>query len=191
MGDITRLQMPQAVVNALVQDLRRVDDLWARLNTLLLQPAPPRSPAGTEKSDKLRAMAYDLAATYLTAALDHARAWRTLLHAGEVPVYAHFSLLRTAHESALIALWLLEPGLSADERRARGVAAQMADYEERHKLEEDMAITAVPPPAQTAAQRQARLLTLAKLQGLTQPNRKGEDVLTTSMPSIVGIVHPP
>src|SRR5262245_56280211 len=33
------------------------------------------------------------------------------------------SLLRTAHESALVGLWLVEPGVSADERRARGVAA--------------------------------------------------------------------
>jgi hypothetical protein len=103
-------------------------------------------------------MAYDSAATYLSAALDHMRAWRTLLHAGEVPTYAHFSLLRTAHESALIALWLLEPGLLADERRARGLAAQMADYEEKRKFQEDMAVMAVPPPAQTAAQRPAHLL---------------------------------
>ena len=127
-------------------------------------------------------MAYDLAATYLRAALDHVRTWRILLRAGEVPSYAHFSLLRTAHESALIALWLLEPGASADARRARGVAAQLADYEERRKLEEDMAVTAATPPAQTAAQRQAHLLTLAKQQGLTRPNKKGETVLITSMP---------
>jgi hypothetical protein len=113
------------------------------------------------------------------------RAWRTLLRAGEVPTYAHFSLLRTAHESALIALWLLEPGLSADERRARGIAAQWTDYEEKRKLQEDMAVTAVPPPAQTAARRQADLLKLAKQQGLTQPNRKGRDVLVKPMPSAV------
>jgi hypothetical protein len=174
---ITRSQMPQAVANALVQDLHRLDDLWKRLDVLVLQPAHRGSVADQEKRDKLGAMAYDLAATYLRAALDHMRAWRTLLHAGEVPTYAHFSLLRTAHESALIALWLLEPGLLADERRARGIAAQFADYEEKRKLQEDMAVTAVPPPAQTAAQRQAHLLTLAKQQGLTRPNRKGKDVL--------------
>lgn len=185
LNDFTRLQMPQAAANALVHDLHRVDDLWTRLDVLVVQPAPPRSPAGREKSDKLRAMAYDLAATYLRAALDHMRAWRTMVHAGEVPTYAHFSLLRTAHESALIALWLLEPGLSADERRTRGVAAQLADYEEKRKLQEDMAVTAVPPPAQTAAQRQAHLLTLARQQGLTQPNRQGKDVLLTPMPSAV------
>jgi hypothetical protein len=185
LNDLTRQQMTPTVVNALFHDLHRVDDLWARLDALVLQPAPPRSPAGTERSDKLQAMAYDLAATYLSAALDHVRTWRTLLHAGEVPGYAHFSLLRTAHESALIALWLLEPGLSSDERRARGVAAQLADYEERRKLEEDMAITAVPPPAQMAGQRQAHLLALAKQHGLTRPNKKGETVLTSPMPAAV------
>jgi hypothetical protein len=180
---ITRLQMPQAVANALVQDLHRLDDLWKRLDVLVLQPAHPGTPADVEKSDKLGAMAYDLAATYLSAALDHMRAWRTLLHAGEVPTYAHFSLLRTAHESALIALWLLGPGLLADERRARGLAAQMADYEEKRKLQVDMAVMTVPPPAQTAAQRQAHLLKLAKQQGLTQPNKKGKDVLLIPMPN--------
>lgn len=177
--------MPQAAANALIQDLHRLDDLWKRLDVLVLQPAHPGSPADVEKRDKPGAMAYDLAATYLRAALDHMRAWRTLLHAGEVPTYAHFSLLRTAHESALIALWLLEPGLLADERRARGIAAQFADYEEKRKLQEDMAVTAVPPPAQTAAQRQAHLLRLAKQHGLTQPNRQGKDVLVISMPSAV------
>jgi hypothetical protein len=185
LSDLTRLQMPPAVVNALLHELRQVDNLSARLHVLVLQPAPPRSPASVETNDKLQAMGHDLAATYLAAALDHVHAWRTLLHAGKVPSYAHFSLLRTAHESALIALWLLEPGLSADERRARGVAAQLADYEERRKLEEDMMVSAVPPPAQTAAQRQAHLLTLAKQHGLTRPNKKGEAVLTTPMPSTV------
>jgi hypothetical protein len=189
LSEITRVQMPQAAANALVRDLRRVDDLWTRLDILVLQPAPMRSPARTERGDKLGAMAYDLAATYLRAALDHMRAWRAMVHAGEVPIYAHFSLLRTAHESALIALWLLEPNLSAHERRARGVAAQLADYEERRKLEEDLAVTAVPPPAQTAAQRKTHFMKLAKEQGLTQPNRKGEDVLTTPMPSAVELLY--
>ena len=77
---ITGLQMPQAVANALVQDLHRVDDFWKRLDVLVLRPAHPGSPADVEKSDKLGAMAYDLAATYLRAALDHMRAWRILLH---------------------------------------------------------------------------------------------------------------
>jgi hypothetical protein len=183
--DVTRSEMPPAIVDALFQDLHRVDDLSARLDTIVLQPAPPQSPAGIGRTDKLQAMGYDLAATYLRAAIDHVHTWLTLLRAGEVPSYAHFSLLRTAHESALIALWLLEPGLSSDDRCARGVAAQLADYEERRKFEEDMAITEVSPPARTAAQRQAHLLALAKQQGLTRPNKKGEPILTTPMPSAV------
>jgi hypothetical protein len=123
--DVTRSEMPPAIVDALFQDLHRVDDLSARLDTIVLQPAPPQSPAGIGRTDKLQAMGYDLAATYLRAAIDHVHTWLTLLRAGEVPSYAHFSLLRTAHESALIALWLLEPGLSSDDRCARGVAAQL------------------------------------------------------------------
>ncbi len=171
--------MPQPVTAALVQQLDRVDALSTRLDALILKPPPPGSAAFVDKNDRLRVLAHDLAPTYLVAALDHLRAWRTLLHAGEVPMYAHMSLLRTAHESALAALWLVEPGVSADERCARGVAAQLADYKERRNVEVAMAITSAPPPAQTAVQRHAALLAVAEQRGLTKASQKGQAVLIT------------
>ena len=162
------MQMPQAVAAALTRELNRVDALWARLDTLVLQPAPQGSAAFVDRNDKLRSFAHDLAATYLRAALDHVRTWHTLLHAGKVPIYAHMSLLRTAHESAFVALWLVEPGVLADERRARGVAAQLADYDARRKFEADIGVTAVQPPAQTAAGRDR--LIWPHRDGLTWPH---------------------
>ncbi len=183
---IVRIQMSQAVADALVQELNRVEALWARLDGLVVQPPPPGSAAFVDKNDTLRALAHDLAAMYLRASLDHLRAWRTLLHAGDVPIYAHMSLLRTAHESAFFALWLVEPGVSADERRARGVAAQLASYEERRKFEADLSRATPPqPPAQTATQRRTQLLALAEQQGLTKINRKGQAVLITQLLSAV------
>ncbi len=178
--------MPPAVAEALAREVGRTDALWARLDAVLLRPDLPGSPAASEKRDRLGAFAYDLAATYLRAALDHIRAWQTLLlRAGEVPSFAHFSLLRTAHESAFVALWLMEPGRPAEERLARGVAAQLADYEERHKLEVDMGMTAAQPPGRTAAQRRTQLLEDAERHGLTKVNGKGKTVLTTPLPSTV------
>jgi len=183
-----RLQMPPAVAEALAREVRCTDALWARLDAVLLPPDPPGSPAASEKGDRLGAFAYDLAATYLRAALDHLRAWQTLLlRAGEVPSFAHLSLLRTAHESAFVALWLMEPGVPAEQRRARGVAAQLADYEERHKLEADMGITAAQPPGRTAAQRCTDLLAEANRHGLTKVDSKGNTVLTTPLPSTVDL----
>jgi hypothetical protein len=180
------LELSPAVAEALAREVRRVDALWARLDAFLLRPDPPGSPAASEKRDRLGAFAYDLAATYLRAALDHLRAWQALLlRAGEVPSFAHLSLLRTAHESAFVALWLMEPGVPAEERRARGVAAQLADYEERHKLEADMGVTAVQPPARTAVQRRTELLASAERHGLTRVDSKGKTVLATPLPSTV------
>jgi len=174
-----RLQMPPAVAEALAREVGRTDALWARLDAVMLRPDLPGSAATSEKRDRLGAFAYDLAATYLRAALDHTRAWQTLLRAGEVPSFAYLSLLRTAHESAFVALWLMEPGVPAEERRARGVAAQLADYEERHKLEADMGITAIQPPGRTAAQRRTELLADATRHGLTRVTSKGKAVVTT------------
>lgn len=179
--------MPAEVVTKLVADLAHVDRLWARLDTLMFAIDPPASEAARDKTEKHRALAYDLAATFLRAALDHVRAWRTLVHAGEVPIFAQFSLLRTAHESALTAYWLCEPGITPDERRARGIAAQLADYDERRKFEIDAGMPAPQPPARTAKERYDELFAAAREYGLTRTNAKDKEVLATPMPSAVDL----
>jgi hypothetical protein len=106
--------MPAEIVARLVVDLARADSMWARLDDLVISPEPPSSQAARDKAEKHRALAYDHAATYVHAAIDHVTAWRALLHSGHVPTYAPFSVLRTAHESALIAYWLADPGITSD-----------------------------------------------------------------------------
>jgi hypothetical protein len=107
----------------LSQDLTEVDQLWRRLDIAVLTPPAAGGAANSDMADRIRAYAYDQAATAMRAALDHLRAWRTLFVACEMPMYAHLSLLRTGHEAALLAYWLAEPTIDADTRRARRVAA--------------------------------------------------------------------
>ena len=107
---------------------------------------------------------------------------------GLVPVYAHMSLIRTTYESALLSYWLLEPGLVPNGRRARGVAAQVADYDERRKFEEAAGIKiAPPPPGKLAAQRLADLKAVSTQLGLTRQNKKGETILVVTVPATVDL----
>ncbi|MCW6004616.1 hypothetical protein K1W54_08470 [Micromonospora sp. CPCC 205371] len=120
----------------------------------------------------------------MRAALDHIRAWRALLRAGEVPTYAHISLLRTAHEAALLAYWLSEPSIDADTRLARGVAAQAADYDERRKFEQASNMPA-PPTGKLAAERLADLMDAAQDAGLVRLDRTGKRILSINIPATV------
>jgi hypothetical protein len=74
----------------------------------------------------------------------HLHAWRFLLEAGLMPTYGHMFLIRTAHESALLAYWLVEPGIDSATRLARAVAARADDYEERRNFEESIGAKARP-----------------------------------------------
>jgi hypothetical protein len=85
-----------------------------------------------------------------------------------MPTYAHMSLIRTAHESALLAYWLVEPGIDSATRLARGIAARADDYEERRNFEESIGAKARP-----AKQVQARQGQTGRLDG--DGNRAGTD----------------
>lgn len=169
----------------LSRDLTEVDQLWRRLDIVVLTPSAAGSAASGDIGDRLRAYAHDQAATALRAALDHLRSWRTLLVAGEMPAYAHLSLLRTGHEAALLAYWLVEPTIDAVTRLARGVAAQAADYEERRKFEEAIGLTVAVPPGKLAADRLSDLMTAARSLGLVRLNRKGDEILAVGVPATV------
>src|SRR5205809_6087546 len=111
--------MPEETLTPLLAELDRVDGIRKRFDVAMLTPAAEGSAAAADQADRLRAYAYDQAATAMSAALDHLYAWRNLLRAGEMPTYAHLTLLRTAHESALLGYWLTEPGVDSDLRLAR------------------------------------------------------------------------
>jgi hypothetical protein len=185
LGEPDREDLDPQTFEVLSQDLSTVGSIWSRLDIAMLTPPAPGSAASVELTEKLRAYAYDHAAMSLRASVDHLRAWQGLLAAGEMPIYAHFSLLRTAHEAALVAYWLTEPGIDPNDRLARGVAAQAADYDERRKAEEAVGMTVVTPPAKLAADRLRDLMSAADNLGLTYLNRKGRQVLNLVLPATV------
>jgi hypothetical protein len=159
-----------------------------RFEVALLNPPAASSVASAEQADKLRGYAYDQAASAIVAALDHLDTWWSLLQGARyMPTYAHMTLLRTVHESALFAYWLTEPGIDPDVRRGRGVAAHAKDYDERRKFEESRGITSFTPPGKLAKDRLADLTAMADKVGLVKLDRKGHQVLTVAVPATVDL----
>jgi hypothetical protein len=189
MASYERQRQPASpeLVRRLHAALAPIDQASERLDALVLGSAEPGSAAAADRLDPLTVRGYDLAVVFLRASLDHVWTWRTFLEAGAIPLYAHISLLRTAHESAYFALWLSASGLDAGVRRARAVAAQLDDYEERNKVEQAGG-TFAPNPAgrgKTAQQRIDDLMAEADKAGLTRLNKNGVPILQTTMPSAV------
>jgi hypothetical protein len=177
--------MPEETLTALLTELSRLDGLRQRFGVAVLTPPAEGSAAQADQGNRLRAYAYDQAAIAISASLDHLYAWWNLLRGGEMPTYAHLTLLRTAHESALLAYWLTEPGIGLDLRMARGVAAQAADYDERRRFEDSIGRTTVTPPARLAEDRLADLMASAADLDLVRPDRRGNNVLAVSVPATV------
>jgi hypothetical protein len=184
-GEPIWIPLPTQAQQTLLGDLVRLDDLSRRIDVAITTPPAAGSVAAAELADTTQAYAHDLAVTAIRASLDHLGAWRTLLGAGVMPMYAHMSLIRTAHESALVAYWLVEPGVDAATRRTRGIAAQAADYDERRKFEESVGLTNPSPPGKLAVDRLADLIATATQLGLTQLNKRGDPVLKTVVPGTV------
>jgi hypothetical protein len=114
---------------ALTRDLGRLDELQQREGVLTLSDPAEGSPAARDTTESERAYAHDHALGCIEAALDHLVAWRHLLFEARImPMFAHMSLLRTAHEAALLAEWLMDPTIDDDTRRARGFAVQLEDF---------------------------------------------------------------
>ena len=174
-----------ALLHILNTDFDRVQELWRRLDVALTTPASPTSASAADHEDQFEAFAHDLAAAFLRATVDHLVTWRQVISSGFMPTYAHLSLIRTAHESAWLAYWLMEPGVDPATRLARGVAAQRDDYEERLKIEEAMNTPKPEPPAKSAADRVNNLMNEAEVRGLTKLNKRGQRILATPLPSAV------
>lgn len=79
--------------------------------------------------------AWDLSVASIGAANDHLVALDGLLGVEQKPTWAYFTLMRSAVETACLARWLSEPGITPSRRLGRGVAAQIADLSERAKVE--------------------------------------------------------
>lgn len=152
----------------------------------LAGPPSPHSRAGIALSDPMATFAFHLAATSITTSLDHLRTVAQVVQTALIPAFALMSLLRTGHECALVAEWLLEPSITDDQRTARGVGAQICDYDERRKFEEAIR-RPTPPGGQLAVDRLSALLRDASARGYTKPNAKGVSVGIAPLPSTVDL----
>lgn len=98
--------------------------------------------------------------------VEHLEVWmRFVDKTGLLPPFSYLTLLRGSLEGAVLARWLLDPTLSAGERRSRGVGAQWVDYDERRKLEADAGLI-VTRPGRTAAERMRGLESIARRYGI-------------------------
>lgn len=167
------------------KDFERVQELWQRFDVAVTTPAATSSASAVEHGDQLTAFAHDLAAASLRAVIDHLVTWHRVISNGFSPTYAHLSLIRTAHESSWLAYWLMEPGIDAATRLARGVAAQRDDYDERRKIEEAPGGPQYQPPAKSAAERLNDLMTEAAARGFTKLNKNNQPMLITPLLSAV------
>lgn len=146
----------------------------------------PGSRAFNALSDNHGAMAFHLAASSLIASLDHLGTVADIVSSGRIPTYALMSLLRTGHECALVAEWLMDPTIDDNTRVSRGVGAQVADYEERRKLEDTLKAPE-PGRGKLARHRIDDLLQEALPRGYAKPNKKGAIVPSDPLPGAVAL----
>jgi len=156
--------MSTPVLPELVDALRAIEPLTPRLQTATV--TRPGSQAERDAKVRVGRHALELAIAALAGGLDHLEAWRQLvLGAGVLPPFAYVTLIRVSIEGAVVGRWLLEPGLTRDERRSRGLGAQRADCDERRKFEEQRGM-GVPVSGKRAADRISDLEKMANRLGL-------------------------
>jgi hypothetical protein len=164
-ASVTIRDVSGPVLPELAAALSAIEPLTPRLQTATV--ALPGSQAEWDARVRVGRHASELAIAALAGGLDHLEAWRQLVvGAGVLPPLAYVTLIRAGLEGAVVARWLLEPGLARDERRSRGLGAQRADYEERRKFEEQRGMGR-PPRGKRATERISDLEKVAKRLGLT------------------------
>lgn len=172
-------QLGQPAMSAITKELAQLPGLIQVYHDALEVPAVG-SRAERLLSDELGERAIHIASTCIASALDHVSTMKRIAESRELPPYALFSLARTAHESALNAEWLMEPGLDESDQIARGVGAQYDDYCERAKAEAAMGSQRTGA-GQLAVDRRATYMTKAHARGFAELNAKGVMVPTRTV----------
>ncbi|MEZ5412070.1 MAG: hypothetical protein R2761_28800 [Acidimicrobiales bacterium] len=139
--------------------------------------------------DSIEARVFQLAGVSLSSSLDHLFAHLIIVEARKIPAFGCMSLLRAAHETALVARWLVDPSIGSVEQCERAVGAQYADYNERDKLERSLGITAAAGGGKTAIDRRADFMGKAKAMGMTKVDRKGDTVPKRPLPTVVDLFN--
>ncbi len=138
--------------------------------------------------DSLQARPFQLAGAFLASSLDHLVTNVNVIASRTIPAFSLMSLLRTAHETALNALWLVEASITVKERMERGVGAQFADYEERRKIENAMGRTN-PEFGKLAIDRRRDFMNVADEHGMAKLLGSGELGPTCPLPSVVDLFN--
>jgi hypothetical protein len=139
------------------QALQRVPALRDREQAVtLLAQNGPGSLAEMDQRDAQGRYVCELAQGSISVAGDHLESWRRLIEAGTQPGFSHMTLLRAALEGSTWARWLLDPSATSAQRIQRGVAAQVADYDERRKWEAATGIDSLPRTGNARSGRQRR-----------------------------------
>jgi hypothetical protein len=137
--------------------LARVPALRVRGQAITLSAENnPGSLAELDQRDPQGRYVCELAQGAIGVAGDHLESWRRLIEAETQPGFSHMTLLRAVLEGSSFARWLLDPTATSAQRIQRGVAAQLADYEERRKWEVASGIDSVPRSGNARSGRQRR-----------------------------------
>ncbi len=144
----------------LTRALSKVPDLGVREQAIVrADQKEPGSLADVDGRHPLGRYVWELAPALLGAAGNHLETWRHLVAKAKYhPAWAHMSLLRVALETSCLARWLLDPTKETATRVQRGVAAQLADYQERATWESTSGADKLPRrKGRTGAERVAEL----------------------------------
>lgn len=129
--------MEHRVSPELVAALLAIQPLTERLQAAIVPR--PGSLAARDGGPRVGRHALELAIAALALGVEHLEAWRLLAFEAHVlPPFVYLTLLRAGIEGAVLARWLLEPGITRDARRSRGLGAQWADYDDRRKFEQQI-----------------------------------------------------
>lgn len=168
MSEPPSISQDAAVTGALRSLLAGVWPLRDRYHALVTVGPTRDSSAARHDTNRLDRYALEFARQQWGLCQDNLVAWDAVLKQGIQPQHAHTVLLRQAMEGAVTARWLVEPGLSDDNRRLRGVPAERRDQQDRGEWERAAGIADVEIVGRekTARQRLAELQTAAEAAGI-------------------------
>ena len=164
------MNVPRSMEPRVTAELRRAvgraDQIHARAQGVPRDPIPGSLAASDSAVPHARWVLLS-ANMALGVASDHLTAWKLVVESRLIPIYSPMTLLRAALEGAVLCRWLVDPRPDALERVARGVVAQVADYDERHKWEAAIRAPEPPPGAgKSGAGRLADLIAARAADGI-------------------------
>lgn len=156
---------PEAVVE-LRRAVDRADAIRERDRRMVRDPRPG-SLASVDAAIPHARWVQMSARMALGVASDHLTSWKLIVDGRLIPIYSPMTLLRAALEGAVMCRWLVDSRPDPLERVARGIAAQLADYDERRKWEAAIGAQERPPGAgRSGAERLADLVAARDADGI-------------------------